>query len=371
MKKIYYLFAFVAALFVLASCHPMDNTYKKLDDAPVPAQTITYSLVTSDYGLLDTTVYAHFTHSFKTQADAKLYIPTILNSKYRQAGTGSNANVSFATQIILADSVYKDISYTLTDADYLLLPNNKFTDFSSSQILNWLPYKYPSPVDNQLAVLTFNYYNGATTVQTFSYLYLGGSWQQIYMITPAQYASAGHGGYNQFSSTDDASLVGYLNAILKADIGVTVTAKSGDVKYVSFNYYNSGKKITSQRVLILIYNGTNWVMTGASTLGFIKNNSGWVPDPTVYYTLNSADTKLIAASTIGTDAQRADLGKYGDFSGWAAADLQKAIILVLTTDFKSPTPNVNYKITYLNYTGSDVPTVITFQWNGTAWVLSN
>jgi hypothetical protein len=45
------------------------------------------------------------------------------------------------------------------------------------------------------------------------------------------------------------------------------------------------------------------------------------------------------------------------------------MILVLTADFPSPKPNVNYKVTYLNYTGgTDVPTVLTFQYNGTAWV---
>jgi hypothetical protein len=234
-----------------------------------------------------------------------------------------------------------------------------------------LPKKYPKPADNQLAILTLNYFNGSTSTQTLSYLYLAGAWQQIYMITSAQYALAGHAGYNQFNSADDANLVAYLNAILKADAGVSVTVKTGDVKYVSFNYYNTAKKITSQRVLILVYNGANWTMTGATTLGFVKNSSGWVADPTVYHTVNSVDIKLVTASTIGTSDQRTDLGKYGDFSGWAAADLQKALILVLTADYKTPTPNINYKITYLNYTGgADVATVATFQWNGTAWIVS-
>ncbi|MDB5137649.1 MAG: hypothetical protein JWP37_4252 [Mucilaginibacter sp.] len=368
MKKIYYLFAFVATAIAFAACHPLDSTYKQLDEAPLPAQTITYNLATTDFSLLDTSVYAHYTHSFRTQADAKMYIPTILNSKYPQVGNGSNANITFTTQIKLADSVYKDVAYTLTNADYLLLPNNKFTDFSSAQILNWLPYKYLAPVDNQLEVLTFNYYSGTTTVQTYSYLYLGGAWQQIYMITPAQYASVGRGGFNQFTSTDDANLLAYFNAILKADLTVSPIAKSGDIKYVSFNYYSS-TKITSQRVLTLIYNGTNWVMTGTSTLGFLRTNGTWIADPTVYYTLKAIDTKLIAASSIGTAAQRTNLGQYGDFSGWLAADVQSAMILVLTTDFPTPTPNVNYKITYLNYTGgADVLTTLTFQYNGTAWV---
>jgi hypothetical protein len=95
----------------------------------------------------------------------------------------------------------------------------------------------------------------------------------------------------------------------------------------------------------------------------------------VYYTLTTADTKLIGNpngtnnQNIGTSAQRADLYQYGDFSGWAAADLQSAMILVLTTDFPNPTPNINYKVTFKVYTGgTDVPTTLTFQWNGTAWI---
>lgn len=368
MKKIYYLFAFVAAAFALASCHPLDSTYKKLDEAPAPVQSITYKLTTADYTILDTSVYAHFSHSFKTTDDAKTYIPVILNSKYPTATNGSNANITFNSQIVLADSVYKDVAYTLTNADYLLLPGNNYTDFSSSQILKWLPYKYTSPVNNQLAVLTFNYYNNSTTVQTFSYLYLAGAWQNIYMISPAQYASVGRGAYNQFSSSDNATLVAYINAILKTDLSVSVTAKAGDVKYVSFNYYSSSK-ITSQRVLTMIYDGTNWGTSNTSTLGFLRQNGTWIPDPTVYHTLTAGDITLIANSSISTSTNRADLAKYGDFSGWSAADLQSAMILALTTDYPNPTPNINYKVTYLAYTGgSDVPTTLTFQWSGTAWV---
>ena len=369
MKKIYHLFAFAALAIALTACHPLDKTYKQLDNLPVPKQSITYTLATADFAHLDTSVYAHYTHSFTTTADAKQYIPVILNSIYPDVSSGSNANVAFTMQLKLADSVYKDIAYTLTNDDYLLLPGNKYPDFSISQVINWLPYKYPAPADNQLAVLTYTTYPANATPQPpYSFLYTGGVWQQIYMLTPAQYALVGHGTYNQFASADDANIPAYLNGILKADVGLAATAKIGDVKYVSFNYYSS-TKVTSQRVLTLIHNGTNWTLNGNATLGFIKNNSGWVPDPTVYYTLSSADTKLIAGSTFGTDAQRANLKQYGDFSGWATADIQSGIIVVLTADFKTPTPNVDYKVTYSNYTGgADVPTVLTFQYNGTAWV---
>src|ERR1700712_4651778 len=157
MKKIYHLFAFVALAFALASCHPLDNTYKKLDDNPVPAKpsTITYTLVAADYKLLPSTTNPYKNGNFASGDEANQYVPTILNLKYPLAGDGSNANISYTvstptSQIKVADSVFNDVAYTLTDADY----NNSFHDFSDAQVLTWLPTKYPSPVNNQEALLT-------------------------------------------------------------------------------------------------------------------------------------------------------------------------------------------------------------------------
>jgi hypothetical protein len=368
MKKIYYLLALIAVVFTACQKQPVVGpaAYTK---------TMTLTLAESDYQLLPTSDYPHSTFSFDNTADANTYIPIILNARDPQLGNGSTANVTYTISspyFKLADSVYKDVAYTLTNADYTLLPGNTFTDFSASQILKWLPYKYPAPVSNQLAVLTFNYFSSpSTTVQTFSYLYTGGAWQQIYMISNAQYASVGRSNFNQFTSADDANLIAYLSGILKADIALSATAKYGDMQYVSFNYYFTSTKSTYQRVIPLLYNGSSWIHTASitNTLSYVKSGGTWIADPTVYYTLKTADTKLIAASTIGTAAQRTNLGQYGDFSGWAAADIQSAMILVLTTDFPSPKLNIDYKITYLNYTGgSDVPTTLTFQNNGTAWV---
>ena len=379
MKKIYYLFTWMAIAIAFVSCKPLDKTYKTLDGLPKATSTLNYTLQPADYALLPSSAPAKASLSFSSVADANANIPTILNYKFFDYADGSNATISYSPspKIILADSVYKDVAYTLTNGDYLLLPGNKYTDFSATQILSWLPYKYPAAVANQLAVLTFNYYSGTTTVQTFSYLFINGAWQQIYMITPAQYAAVGRSAYNQFTSADDANLSAYLGGLLKADIALTATAKIGDVQYVSFNYYNSAvtPKVTAQRVIPLFFDGTKWGLPGGATssLPFAKIKGAWIADPTVYHTINAADVKLISSSTIGGDAnasQRADLAKYSDFSGWAAADIQSAMILALTTDFPPATVklNVNYKITYLLYSGKDIPTTLTFQYNGTAWV---
>lgn len=192
------------------------------------------------------------------------------------------------------------------------------------------------------------------------------------MLTPAQYAAVNHPAFSEFTSADDGKIPSYLNAILKTDPSVMAIARVGSIQYVSFTYFTSAK-VTTQRVFAMTYNGTDWVTQATNTLAFIKSGGTWIPDPTVYYILTTADTKLIGNpngtnnQTIGTVAERANLFQYGDFSGWSATDLNNAIILVLTTDFPNPKVNVNYKVTYLKYTGVDTPTVLTFKYNGTAW----
>jgi hypothetical protein len=369
MKKIYYSLLLLTLAFTACQKQPnlVPSSYTK---------AMAFTLQQSDYQLLPSKDYPYSTFSFDNVADAKLYIPMILNARDPQLGNGSTAKITYTTSspyFKLTDSVYADVAYTLTNADYLLLPGNTYTDFSTAQILSWLPYKYPTPVANQLALLTYTYYQSGATPSagvpaTGSFLYLNGAWKPIYTLSAAQYTALGRGSYNEIISADNANLPAYFNTFLKNDPTIADTAKAGDIEYVSFKYY--AKPVTAQRVLPLIFDGSNWVTTPTTTntLSFVKSGGTWIPDPTVYYTLTSADTKLIAASTIGTAAERTNLGSYGDFSGWAAADLNSAMILVLTTDFPKPTLNINYKVTYLNYTGgNDVPTVLTFTNNGTAW----
>lgn len=380
MKKIFYLLAALTMAFTACQKQPdlAPSSYVRDGNNPM-----NLTLEKTDYQLLPSSDYPHKTLTFDNTTDANKYIPVILNARDPQLGNGSIANVTFtisAPYFKLTDSVYSDVAYTLTSSDYLLLPGNKYKDFSLSQVLAWLPYKYPNPANNQLALLTFTYYGGgSTSTATMSFLYMGGAWQAIYTISQAQYDALGIGKYDQFTSAQNGNLVGYFNQLLKQDVNLMANTHYGDIQYVSFGYYvSSGSdKGSYQRVQPLEYNGTDWVVNAnfTNTLAFVKSDGSWIPNPTVYYTLTAADTKLIGDpngtdnQNIGTSAQRASLYKYGDFSGWAASDIQAAIILVLKTDFPSPKVNIDYKITYLAYVNSvDVPTVLTFQYDGTQWV---
>ena len=366
MKKIYYLLALLAVCLTACQKQPViPTTYTK---------AMNLTLQATDYQLLPSSDYPSKTLSFDNYNDANTYIPVILNARDPQLGNGSTANVTFtigAPYVKLADSLYSDITYTVTSADYFAVTGNHYGDFSASNLPAFFSYKYTTPVNNQLVVLTYVLYSGgADNTVTNSFLFVNGSWVKIYQVTPAQYTEVGDGTYGDFSSSESSKLPGYFNFFLKNDITIMDTVKIKDVEYVSYNYY-SGKDY--QRVLGLVYDGSNWgANSTTATLPFVKSGGTWIKDPTVYYTLTTADTKLIAASTVGTSSERTNLGSYGDFSGWPAADLDSAIILVLTKDFPTPKININYKVTYLNYVGgSDVPTVVTFQNNGTAWAAIN
>jgi hypothetical protein len=364
MKKIYYLLVVVVLGFT--ACQKQPNL------APTSYVTsMNLTLAASDYQLLPSADYPSKTLSFNSYADANTFIPTILGLRDPQLGNGSTANVTFSLatpSIKVPDSLSSQSSYTVTSADYFAVTGNHYGDFEASDVLNFLVYKYPTPTPNQLAVLTYVLYTGSDNTVTNSFLYVNGGWIKIYQVSNAQYAVAGEGKYDQFSAGDLPHLVSYFNYFLKNDATIADTAQAKDIEYISYSYYASGNY---QKVMALTYDGSNWGMiTTQATLPFIKNAGAWGSNAAIYYTLTTADTKLIAASNVAPASLLSNLGSYGDFeTSWTTAELDAAFILVLSTDFPTPKPNINYVVTYLLYTGgTDVPTQLTFQYNGSAWV---
>jgi len=388
MKKIYYLIAFIAVAAGFTACNPMNETYKQLDASPTASpKTLTYTLLSADYSLGNT---GNKTGYFTSATDANTNIPKILNAKFPYGyDNGSNATITYATPpttVKLADSTFTDVAYTLTTADYKLLPNNTFTDFSATQILSWLPYKYTTPAANQLAVLTYNYYEGGVTSSsgtptTDSFLYLNGAWTKIYTVSAAQYASVNRGTSNQFTPTDAANIPSYVNTFLKADQTVATVAKPGDVKYVSYKYYATSK-LTYQRVQVLTFDGTNWVtsVTATNSLKFVKSNGAWVQDPTIYYTTVAKDYVLIgntpSTSLAGaTTTAISNYAQYGDFNTqststyyWTPAQIDAALIVLLKSNFPTPSVGIPYHLNYLVYSGTTTTTFETFKFDGTNWI---
>jgi len=369
MKKIYFLMA--VAITAFASCQK--QPYITPTSPLTKAGALTLTLTQADYQLLPKTDYPYNSYNFNSTTDADTYIPLILTALESPfLNNGSTATVTYTlapANLKVADSLYADDYYKLTSADYVS-GGSYYGDFSSGQVLAFLYIKYPNAVANQLAILSYTLYSGGADQSVVnSFLFLNGTWIQIYQVTPAEYTEAGEGKYDQFTAADLSKLPGEFNFFLKNDITIADTAKAGDVDYVSYSYYASGNY---QKVLALTYDGSNWgAISTQATGSFLKKNGAWtavLPVPTITHTLTATDITLITNSTIGTSSERSNTAKYGDFSDWATADLDAAFILVLTSDYPTPVVGDNYNVVYLNYTGGvDVPTTITFHWSGTAW----
>jgi len=383
MKKIYYLLAFVALAFSACQKEP---ALHQITVIPPLKQTLAITLQSSDYQSLSSG-YPKSTLTIDNNTDAGIYVPQILNKEYSNVADGSTATVTYTQSALYfkpaTDSLYNDVYYSLTAADYTLLPGNTYADFSVAQTLSWLPYKYTTPVKNQLALIKFTPYpTTLSPAPPYSFLYYNGKWQTIYTIQPAQYTQAGVGEYNQFTtSNSESSLVAMFNYFLKNDLTIIDTVKKNDIVFVSFDYYDSGSKNAYQRVKPLQFDGNNFVApyTTTATINLVKTSGSWgvaTAAPGVNHTLNAADETLIANSSIGGSAlatYRGYVSKYGDFDvgtgQWTTTLLNQAFILVLQTDYPTPQQNIPYNVTFNEYINSaDVATTFTYQWNGTTWI---
>ena len=145
MKKIYYLLALLPLAFTACQKQPnlLPATYTK---------AMNLTLAQSDYQLLPSADYPHSTFTFDNVTDANTYIPIILNSRDPQLGNGSTAKVTYtnsAPYLKLTDSLYADVAYTMTAADYTAsasVTGTTYKDYSAAQVLLYLTYKYPTPV---------------------------------------------------------------------------------------------------------------------------------------------------------------------------------------------------------------------------------
>ncbi|MGF7080611.1 hypothetical protein [Mucilaginibacter sp. UYCu711] len=393
MKRIYYLLAFVAVSTAFTACNPLDKTYKQLGDlptpqAPVPTPTgVALTLSTADYGLLPKGHAAKTSLYFKAVDTAKVDIPLILAAKYPTYGDKSSINVTYAitpVTIKLADSLNANTTLTLQTTptnDYVFpayngAAANTFSDFNAAAAINYLNYKYQVPLpEPSIRVMTYLYFESgktasAGTLTTDAFLFMGGLWTKIYRISNAQYALTNNGLNNWYVAADAPNLPSYFNTILKADPAVMLTAKFGDVKYISYRYLT-----TYQRVLPMTFDGTNWVTTSTPlTLTFAKTSGAWVADNSVNYTLVKADyTAISVIPGVGSDAAMTNLGSFGNFNiqggatTWTDAQINNGIATILKTKFTTAVVNQKFNISYAAYNGANIVVTKTFTYDGTVF----
>lgn len=350
-RNLLYLIALVATLF--AACDPMKDT---LTDLNLDGQPYTKALsitVTANYATTDA---------------ANKGIVNTLNSTYAQLGEGSTASVTYTYKtntVKPADSLFANVQYTVTDPDFALV-GNTFKSFSDAQVLAFLDVKFPqatTPV-NKLVLLSYPFFlSGATasagTPVTDAFILLETGWKKIDLVKPAQYALVGRSVNNMFISADAANLATYFNSFLKDDASIMATAKSGDIRYITYRQYQSAT-VSYQKVYKLMFDGANWLPT--ETLGFLKKDGKWIPDPNIYYQLVTTDyTTVIFNSTAGTTANRANLASFKSYNviatngtQWTPDEIKASLIVVLNNKYSNAAvdPSVFYVVSYYQYAGT-------------------
>ncbi|PRY13639.1 hypothetical protein CLV24_1058 [Pontibacter ummariensis] len=375
MKKYIYLIVSFAA-FTFTACDPMEDVYEELDqlNPDVYAPELAIELASKDYELLKgktgVPAYVAKDYYFKSEAEAAELIPQILNSKYPQFDNGTSVTVTYneLVQKFNENTTSGVVKYTVTEEDYDAL-GERYPNFNSAEdLINFLEYKYPSPQENQLVVLTYDYYaSGSTSTLVGSFLYTNGEWVVAYHVTPENYDSVGNGRYDNFEAKDEESLPAYFNKFLSEKF---LAAKTGEIKYVSYAYY-SGR--TSQEIYTMMYNGTKWVaveatITVAKALQFAKQDGNWKPDLTVRYDLVAADYQWIAANpALGNESNRANLASYGNFyqssttssNYWSPEAVLKALGALLKNKYPAAEEGQKFQLTYAAYKGGNIAVTVT------------
>ncbi|MHA6247031.1 hypothetical protein ACXYMU_03780 [Pontibacter sp. CAU 1760] len=364
MKKYIYVVASVAALSFTA-CDPMEDVYEELD-AQISNEyeaDIKTELAAKDYefykGKSSAPAYVAKNHYFGSEAEAGALIPAILDKNFPQVGNGTKAAIGYNKLLFKfgGNKINAVEEYSVTERSDYQLGGARYSNFDrESQVLTFLGEKFPEAVDGTLAVLDYTWYNGSAeprnTDVTDSYYFTNGAWVDAYHVSEADYVAVGRNRFNNFTSADDAVLADYFNRFLNASV---VGNKPGDVKYVSYAYYNG--KSTKQEVMAMNFNGTRWVeleedLTENAVIKFKKKNAAWVADLSIAYSLVAADyTWISEQSNISTEANRSNLARYGNFNtfSWSNDDIIFAMAELLKSKFPGADAGQKYTVTYDTY----------------------
>ncbi|MCJ8165791.1 hypothetical protein MKJ04_13140 [Pontibacter sp. E15-1] len=362
-KHLYIVASFVALLFT--ACDPMEEVYDELDEQAAYSKDIAVTLTADQYEAVEDAdgvpAYVWEDNYFASEEEAAGIIPMILNESYPQLERGSIAQVTYNKLVVpFSNTFVKTFSeYTVTEGDYDAL-GFAFGNFSKySEIVAFLEYRYPDVAEKDLVELTYTWYNGSANPSTYEvtdrFFYINGNWEDAYLVSQADYESVNHTNYT-FSSSDGDNFPLYLDKFLRANI---LGATAGDVQYVSYAYYSSSSKTTSQRVTAMLYDGTRWIklddnVTANATIQFKKEANGtWKPDLSIKYTLTGADYGFIgnAANGFGTSASRDNLNAFGNIntSSWSDEAIVQALAAVLKMRFPDVEAGQKIAVTYDTY----------------------
>jgi len=373
MKKITIYILGISLL--AAACNPMEDIYNELDKKENPyMEKVELTLSDADYESLGGEVAEN--HFFTYNELPTDYVPTLLKLKYPALDHGSSALVTYNFSMGYPDlSDYSGAAYySLKDEDYNLA--NQVLISADSNVATWEV--------NRLTVKGI----GTTTKSGIIaepvkmevlYTYDSG-WsktKEAYYVTVPDYNAMGAPGkYDNFSGSERPE--DYLPSLLALRYPY---ALEGDQIVVVYKYYSNGTRTRADEYHLLEGSWTEYNPVVVYTDQFIlTRNDGWVFDPTIIFTMNSADYQLIVdwvktnkgseyIDSYGTQEFYFSAGSYysnynirdkwdtGVFSTWQDAVKESISKVLLPGKFPDAIAQVSgidvmYEVTFATYDGN-------------------
>ncbi|MFT4667380.1 MAG: hypothetical protein ACI9XB_004349 [Gammaproteobacteria bacterium] len=348
--KILKLLSLLIALAIIQSCNPLDSDIDELGLDNNVVSTLDYTLTDDDYDLVSRTY-----GTFSNVDSAKFYIPQVLTTNYPQFGNGSAALVTY--DYYTPVRINNELEAELTQEDYDALGETFGTLSSDGDILDATEYKFPTPENNDLVSLTYEWYCGGCAdegTRTSKVTYYDESWYVAYAPTSDDYTFMGQS-FPNFDSRSEG----------RANIGKLLDTRyifdeEGTIRTSVFTYTFKDDDDVRQFVdfmTVYQFDGANWqpfndVVQSSLKLG--HDGVTWVPDNTIKYTLGSADYDAIAEATLTSNPDgSASISQYGNFDlGLWTSDEIFAAITTLMLDLVPQVEEQQYLVTYDTYSGA-------------------
>lgn len=160
MKKVIYLFAFVAVIFT--GCNPLEDINAEIDAIPEEPNVgeFEYTVTDEDYVTLDLGF-----GNFNSEDEAKDLIPQLLEAEYPLYGQGSSVLVNYNLYIGDAEGIsdFTDATvYELSNADYASTGSDAFGFYpnvdATEEIPDVLDAQITSPTDGQVVLVKYDQY---------------------------------------------------------------------------------------------------------------------------------------------------------------------------------------------------------------------
>ncbi len=342
MKKVLYIASCIA--LIMTGCDPLQDIYDDIDANPtLKPVSIEITLTDDDYDLMgEESGEPGKYDNFSASISAADFIPIFLNSEYGMLDQGSSALVTYDYYqggLDYLDYLTSATAYELTTADYDGMGTGpdqpgEYNNFAYDVLPeDYLPAffatKYPDAEADDLVYVTYKYFDSGTSIISEYYQFDGTDWAAVevdvpdgvttYTLTDDDYDSMGtgddepgeHGNFSSSVSPDD-----YLPTFLLLKFPYAV---SGDKKAVLYKYYSSGVQTRADEYT---FDGTTW-NEYSSTIQmsdpFVVGTEGWVFNPSVAFTMSSADYQMIV-DYVDDNVGSEHVNSYGTGESYYGAD---------------------------------------------------